>query len=110
MSNITAGTNFDQVDKKDLDKFLSLFGADVTGTVNGKLDFQTNMNVKLVNVTFSSINTDTAVTHKLGRVPVGYLIYSSTCTTVIFNGITPNTATTLYLQCAMLGSASMIVF
>jgi hypothetical protein len=109
MSNITAATNFDQVDAKELSKFLSLFGQDVINTVNGNLDFAANFGAKLLTVTIATANTDTAVNHGLGRLAIGRIVYAQTCNGAVYDGST-GTAQTLYIKCSALGTVSLIVF
>lgn len=109
MSNITADTAFDQVDAKELNKHLSLFGQDVVDTVNGKLDFASNFGAKLITVTIATVNTDTAVNHGLGRLAVGRIVYAQTCNGAVYDG-SAGTAQTLYIKCGALGTVSLIVF
>lgn len=110
MSNITASPNISQVEEKELPKFLELFCSDVTDTVNGGLDFQTNFNCKLVSVTFSATNTDTAVAHGLGRAPAGAIRYGGSAAGQVYDGSVAPSANLIYLKCTAAGTANLIVF
>ena len=110
MSKVTASTDFDRVKPEDLPKFLSLFGEQVVQVLNNGLDFQSNFNCALISVTFSAANTDTAVSHGLGRVPTGYLIYSRSTAMDVYDGVTAWTSDTLYLRTSTTGTIGVIVF
>ena len=110
MSNIAASPKIDQCSQTDMVRFLTIFMNNVVNTVNGDLDFQTNFNCKLVDVSFTAINQDIAVNHGLGRVPSGRIIYAQSANGLIIDGLTQNTSSILYLRCSALGKASLIVF
>lgn len=116
MSSLTASTDFTQVDDKknpdvpELKKFLSIFGDNVVETINGNLDFSTNFNGKLMSVTFSSANSDVAVSHGLGRVPSGYLVYSRSASMVVYNGSSPSTSSVIYLKASATGTVGLFIF
>ncbi len=86
MSRITASSDMDNVKTEELSKYIDLFCQDVTQTINGKLDFATNFNCKLVTVLFLAANTDTAVPHGLGRVASNYFPVSKSVSCDIYSG------------------------
>lgn len=110
MSKVTASADFDRVKDEDLKRFLALFGEQVLQVLTNGLDFQTNFNCALISVTFTAANADTAVSHPLGRVPSGFLVYSLDGGIVVYNGATANTSTTLYVRSSGTGTAGLIVF
>lgn len=76
--------------------------------VNGKIGFGDGTNADNIDgvwatVTFALANTDTAITHNLGRVPVGYHVVSKSVSADIFNGVAAWTTTQLTLQSSVAG-------
>jgi hypothetical protein len=110
MSKVTAGVDFDKVPEDELTRYLSIFGAAVLQAINGGLDFSTNFNGKIVSVTFSSANNDTAVSHGLGRAPVGYIPVRLGAAMTLYDGTMANTTSLLYLKSSATGSASVFIF
>lgn len=110
MSKVTASTDFDRLEEKELKKHLAIFAEQLLQALNGNLDFATNFNCKLLSITFSAAGTDTALPHGLGRVHTGYIVYSRSAGIVIYDGAQASTSTTLYLRATATGTASLIVF
>ena len=110
MSSITASTDMTQVKPEQLAEFVDKFFQDVEQTVNGNLDFKTNINCKLLSVTFSAANSSVATAHGLGRVPAGYIVTSATAALSVYNGSTGNDSTNIYLQASAPGTVGLIVF
>lgn len=98
MSNIQASNNIAQVKPEEVQRFVDLFCQDVVNVVNGKLDFQTNFNCKVVDVSFSSANVDTAVTHNLGRMSTNFIVISKNVSADIYNGTNAGNTNTMYLR------------
>lgn len=76
--------------------------------INGKLGFgdgtkADNIDGAWATVTFASANTDTTITHNLGRVPVGYHVVSKSASTDVFNGVAAWTTTQITLQSSVAG-------
>lgn len=110
MSKITASPDIQQVPPEQAQRFIDLFCQDVIDKVNGKLDFATNFNCKVLTVKFTAANTDAAVQHNLGRVASNYILAGQTVAMQVYNGASTNTSTTLYLRSTAAGSATVIVF
>ncbi len=110
MSNITASTDMTQCRPEELAKFLDLFCQDVVNTVNGKLDFATNLNTKLISITFGAANTNTAVAHGLGRVPSGYIVTSASAATSVYTGSVPTSTSLLNLMASAAATVGLLVF
>lgn len=55
-------------------------------------------------VTPGSANTEFAVTHFLGRVPVGFHVTNKDAAGDTYSGTTPWTKTTIYLKCTSTGT------
>lgn len=110
MSKISASPDISQVKPEELARFVDIFCHDVVQKVNGDLDFQNNINCKLVSIPFAAANTEASVSHGLGRVPTGYLVYGATAAMSVYNGVSTNTAALLYLRASAVGTANLIVF
>lgn len=110
MSSIKAPHEMTNLSPDELQKHVEILGDDLVRTINGKLDFQTNFNAKAVSAVFTAASTDTAVVHGLGRVPIGYLKTSQSVAMSVFNGTTRWTATTIYLQSSVAGTAGLLIY
>ncbi len=110
MSSITASTDMSNVKPEELAKFVDLFFQAVADTVNGKLDFQTNLNCKLINITFTAANTDASAGHGLGRVPSGYIITSSSVATSVYSGSAASTASNIILRANVPATVGLLVY
>ena len=95
---------------EDLITFAARAIDDLVTTINGKLDFQNNINCQLANVSFTAVNGEVAISHNLKRVPTGFLVYSVSTATVPQTGVTPWTSSAVYLRCQTTGNASVIIF
>lgn len=111
MSKITQESKIDIV-KEDVDRWnlVSQFFDQVKTIINNGLKFSDNFDGKIINVTFSSANTDTSVAHGLGRAPAGYIVTSLSASMVIYNGSTGSSSTNLILRSSAAGSAGLIVY
>lgn len=108
---ITQDSNLDRIEEqKEQMRFLSIFCDQVTTMLNNGLLFSDNFNQKTLSVTFSAVNTDTAINHGLGRVPQGYIVIGRSANLVVYNGASQWTSSLIYLRSSALGSANMFVF
>lgn len=110
MSRVINSPDVDKVPAEQMPRFLALVLNDIVTQVNGGLDFATNFNAKSVSALFSAVNTDTAIAHGLGRVPVGYLKIGSSVAMTIYDGQTNDTSILLYLKSDAIGTAQLLVF
>lgn len=110
MSSITASSDIDRVKPEDLPRWTALCLENIISTINGKLDFQSNFNQKTVSVNFSAADTDTAVSHGLGRVITGYILVGSSAALSIYDGTSGSTDQVLYLRASATGSARILVY
>jgi len=97
---------------KRLLQILEEWQQNLKSILDGGLSFEDNMDVSLVTVTSDATpGTEFSVSHGLGKVPTGYIVYKQGGAGTIYNGPTANTATTLYLRSdASSTSFSVIVF
>lgn len=110
MSKITESYDFDKVKPEEMPRYLSKYGEQVARTINGGLDFATNLSGVTVSATFSVANTDVTVTHNLGRIPTGYIVTSITSSMVIYTGSIASTTSTITLRCDGGGVATLLIF
>lgn len=110
MSKITASAEIDQVKAEDVQRFTDIFCHDVADTVNGKLDFENNFDCKVIDVSFLAANTDTSVSHGLGRVPSRYFPISKSAACDVYAGTAPSTSSTLILKGSAIATVTLVVF
>jgi len=82
---------------------LSFGNTSKTGNIKGKL-FSTT--------TPSSANTEFSITHNLGAVPTGYIVFYVSSAAIVYEGPTTGTAwtsSTIYLKCNA-GSVNILLF
>lgn len=110
MSKITASFEFDRADEKEVMRLITIYAEQVAQTINGKLDFASNLNGKALSVTFSSANANVQVSHGLNRVPIGYIVTSLSASMVVYDGTSANTVSTLNLRASAAGTAGVFVY
>jgi hypothetical protein len=110
MSKITQDSGVDKIQEpKEQIRFITQFFENVKQLINNGLSFADNFNTKILTLTFSATNTDTALVHGLGRAPVGYLILRRSANMVVY-GATANTSSIIYLKSSAAGTVTVSVF
>jgi hypothetical protein len=94
----------------DMGRYLDQVLGDILSAINGNLLFDKNVSAKLFSVVFSQANTDAATTHALGRVPLGYIVTSSTVACRVYNGSTGNTSKVIYLRSDTPATVGILIF
>lgn len=94
----------------DLVRFTAQVCKDIINVVNGGLDFASNFRSSIVSVTFSGASTDVGVSHSLGAVPTGYVVVKSSANINVFDGVSGNTDSTIFLASSGAGTVSVLVF
>lgn len=97
-------------DPKEFIRFCSQTISDIIAVINGKLDINGNLNVALLTVTFTSANADKTVSHSLGRVPTGYIVYSGSAAGSVYDGTVAWTASAITLKCSQAITVKLILF
>lgn len=112
MSKLSATAHFSgEKEVEGLARWSGAFAKDVFDTVNGLLEFDTNLRTATKSVAFVAANTDVGIAHGLGIVPRGYIVAGKDLSCDIYNGSVANTITTLYLRCSVASvTATIIVF
>lgn len=110
MPRILTGADLGQI--KDPDEFsrqASQVIKEAVDNINGKLEFDKNMNTQTVSVTFPSANTDVAVTHNLMKTDVHYLKSKSDVDCSVYDGAKANTLNTVYLRSTQKATVTLIL-
>ncbi len=110
MSRITVTTDMTQCKPEELAKFLDHFCQNVEQVINGRLDFSTNLNCKLISITFSTANLSVPLDHGLGRVPAGYIVTSASAATSVYDSPVANTTSTINLMASAPATVGLLVF
>lgn len=110
MSKVISSTEMDKIPKEEIPRYLTIVLADIVKQINGGLDFGTNFNASSVSAIFSSANTDTAISHGLGRVPAGYLVLGSSAAMQVYDGVTDDSNLLAYLRSSAVGTANILFF
>lgn len=95
---------------EDLKRFVNNFIGDVFGTVNGGLEFKSNLWTDIQDVSFVAANTETQVAHGLQKVPTGYMLCGSNVSTTLYDGTSSWTKTHLYLKSSAIANVKVLIF
>lgn len=107
---ITEGSDIDRLKPEEQPRYITRFLTQVAEAMNNNLSFVDNFNASTVAVPFSTANTDTAVLHGLGRVPVGYIVIGQNAAMSVYDGASANTTSLLYLRSSAVGTARLLVY
>lgn len=110
MSKITASSEFDRADEKEVMRLITIWAEQVAQTVNGKLDLASNFNGVQLSVAFSAANTNVQISHGLNRAPIGYIVTKLSASMIVYDGTSANTGTTLNLRSSAAGTAGVFVY
>lgn len=95
---------------EELKKYLSIFSDDLHAVINGNIELNENTKTQLVNFNFQTANLDLSVAHKLGRIPVGYILVSTNAYCRIKSGVARSTTTSMTLQSDAVANTSVMIF
>lgn len=91
----------------DMLKALSELSINLDSILNQGMRFEDNVDCRLVEVTsHATPGTEFSVSHGLGKVPTGYVIYRRDGAGTVYDGTSADTATTLFLR----SDASSVTF
>jgi hypothetical protein len=111
MSKFTKDPGIDKVkDPAEQARFISQIFEELRSLLNNGLSLSDNFGGKIMSVTFSAANTDTAVTHGLGRVATQYIPLRLSANMVIYDGAAAATSTSTYLKSSAAGTISLWIF
>lgn len=104
-------TDFSNVkDPDELTRFIAIFKDETNRILNSGIIFVDNFNSKILSVTFAAANTDTQVTHNLGRAPGGYLVFKLDAPLIVYDGVQPTTDSSIFLRASATGTATIMLF
>lgn len=101
--------NITTIDAKDVQKFVGLMMENIVQVLNGNLEFISNIKSSIISATFNATNTETQFSHTLGKVPIGYIVLSSTAAMSVYSGTTPFTNGLIFLKSSATGTASLLL-
>lgn len=106
-----AGYNIESVPKQDQIKAISIFLKDVYSILNHGVIPSDNFRGALLSVTFTALDTNTAIAHGLDFAPQNYFVVGLSADMRIYDGTVLSTKANLTLKCAgSLGTARVFAF
>lgn len=113
MSKLTYDPGVDKIPKEKTEeqmRFISQNFDQIKSIVNNGLLLADNFDGKILNMTFSSANTDTSAAHGLGRVPQGYLVLKRSASMIVYDGSTSWSSSSIFLKSSATGTISVLVY
>lgn len=95
---------------EDLRRFTQIWLDNATDVINGNLEFGTNIKSAIVEHTFAAANTNFAVSHNLGRVPLGYIQAGANVAVSIYDGTGTNTDKIINLKASAISNVKLLLF
>ena len=89
---------------------LASFIDQIAFIINGNLDLIQNLKMETLNVSFPSAGSEQDVRHRLGRVPVGYLVISRSAAISVYDGSNDWNQNSLFVRSSAPGRARLLVF
>ena len=83
---------------------------DMITVINGHISLSFNTDSSIQIVTFTAINSQQPVAHKLNRLPVGYNVVGSSVAMKVYNDLAPGDTKNIYVRSDTLGTATIFVF
>ena len=111
MSNVTSSSDFGNIaDFEALKRWVTVWAGDVTGQINGGIDFSSNIYCRTVDAVFSSANADLAIQHNLGKLPTGYMLVKTDVASIIYTGSGTWTTSVIYLKASVAATCKVLIF
>lgn len=83
----------------------------IVGTINGGIEInQQNMNLSVIDATFTVANSDTTFTHTLDRTPKYYIVCKRSVSCTVYTGTKAFTSSTITLKSSATANVSLIIF
>ncbi len=95
---------------QDLADILKRFSNKLVQMLNTGLRFDDNLDAQEVDHTFTTVDTEEAITIALGRTPIGWMLKTIDAGAVIYASGTAHTSTTLYLKATATCSVTLYVY
>ncbi len=109
---VTASTSISNVTTpEDVARFTSIALAQIVLALNGKLSSLDNLILRVLTFEFAGANMEVGLSHGLGVVPTGYYIVGCAASPPqIYDGVTANDDTKIYLRSTAAGTVRVAVF
>lgn len=78
--------------------------------LNNGLTPTENQDGQLLQVSFTAADAEQGIPHALGRVPTLYYILGSSAAMSVYDGVSSNTSSVIYLRSSAIGSAKIFIF
>lgn len=95
--------------QEELIRYASQDISSIADILNGGLDF-TNFRAATVDVVFKAANSSQQVTHKLGKIPTGYIVVKKSVSMVVYDGVGDATDQDIFLKSSAIGTARLVIF
>jgi len=106
----TESTEIDRVEQEEANRYTAKAFKNLEAIVNNGVTLYDNFDAKFLTVTFVVADTDVATLHGLGRVPNGYIILGTSAAMSVYDGVSANTTSILYLRSNAAGRCRIMVF
>lgn len=104
MANVRAPHQFGRItDQKEFNNSVSRYVDELHPVINGKLQFDQNINSQTITMFFTLANTNYVINHTLNRTGLNFLIAHKTQSFDIFHGSGIDTPSTINLQSSVAG-------
>lgn len=110
MSKITASEKLDVLGAEELPRWLTIFLSQVKNILNNGILPQDNWDGQIVEITFSSANTDTLASTRLRRIPTGYIVLSRSVDLTVYDGAQASSVGNIFLRASAAGTARILIF
>ena len=110
MPKIQSRTDLTSVRPEEYQKHSAIAISEMADTMNGGLEFDKNINSQHVTVKFTQANTDTAISHSMGRSGLHYWKAKSSADCSIYDGAKASTNNTIYLRSTAVATVVLILY
>jgi hypothetical protein len=99
MGKIKAVTDVGNVESiENLRRYLQQTLSLIVETINGNLELNDNIKLKIVEINFVESNVDTSIAHGLNKIPTGFIQIGSNVASIVYSGVRPADSQFLYLK------------
>jgi hypothetical protein len=95
---------------EDLRRFVAQTISDIVTTLNGRVDLVDNCETHVEAVTFGLAGQEVAISHKLGRIPSGYVVVRKSNHVDIYDGTKENTSRILFVRADAVATVTLLIF
>ena len=111
MSKVTPPADLGKLkDIESLVRYIAPLLQELVKTINGKIEFDTNMKTQLVDVSFVTANADTEIDHGLAKTDVSYIVVSKSATCDVYDGAVAASESRLFLKSTAIADVKLLLF